>query len=603
MSLNPVEKPSRKFLPAHRFLVVTGFLLGVLAATLSYFAIQKSADESLKEVDQSASLASPSRELSKVALRPWSKEEIADELKVNGVAGLDEISKEFAGIIQNGVYRVELKEECQSGKKNQSFCWAVDDYFERQGQFFSSSRGPRKPRVLIEKSKVAYLQKEDFASLVSRIPDWDKKRLKEFSALALQTQECPRSFSLALSRKWEIHLDREVFEKRIQEPEGIWALMRQLESHGLECLKPDDPAHEFGFFRGGLWDVTEGKWESAAKRFDQALKSSELREEYRILYWLRRSKMELSQQTGDFEETEKYLLNKFPISWFTLLIQAQKKIDPLEQFAQRPSYSDILSPKEDMPRKRFFWLLALLESPDPNGYTIKRYGEYFIRLTGNNFEPGFFQFLARTFDRFGFHRLQILTLSQVAINFPDQVTLETLRLLFPMPFFAELDRASPKLDTALLLGLARQESGFDPTATSGVNARGLLQVLPTTARDVRRGTHKDELYELEKNVEVGSRFFMRLLKLFEGSAEKSLAAYNAGQGTLKKWERRYAFVNDPQLFLDLMPYRETRDYVPSILRNAYWYHRLFPIFTEKLEANSLVTSELLINSLKQTRGP
>jgi soluble lytic murein transglycosylase len=89
-----------------------------------------------------------------------------------------------------------------------------------------------------------------------------------------------------------------------------------------------------------------------------------------------------------------------------------------------------------------------------------------------------------------------------------------------------------------------------------------------------------------------SKFLIRLAKRFENSIERSLAAYNAGPGRVEEWEKDFSWVKDPELFVDLIPYRETRDYVPTILRNAYWYHRLYP-GTLNITKKEYVTSGLL----------
>lgn len=601
MSINPSQNPSgNSWLHKNRFLIM-GFILGVVAAASVWILFIQSGQKVGTEKDDAPTLAKPEVGVPKVALRPWTLGEISRELGFAEEKEFLENQNVWAKILQDGVLRDSFLQDCETGTRHSSLCWVVKDYFERQtGIFATAERPSRKKNLIFNVKTVDSLQREDFGRLLSRMPDWDTKRLRQFSEVSLATTSCPRNFSLGLSRKWEIHLNSDSLKNRASEDLSYWQIMRRLEGHGLECLDLKDPSAEFGFFRAGLWDFAEGNLEGALKNFQKALIAETRREEYRVLSWLQKTLKAL----GRLEEAKNYenqLKTRFPISWFTLQIQAQNGEDPLVNFASRPLYPDIQIPTDENHRRRFFWLLALMDSPEPQGFAVKRYGEFFIRNLESKFEPGFMQFLARNLDRTGFHRLQILGLSQLAVAYPEAVNLETLRLLFPMPFFDELDRASPKFDTAVLLGLARQESGFDPTATSGVNARGLLQVMPATAKEVRRGTHKDELYELEKNVEVGARFFMRLIRLFDGSIEKSLAAYNAGQGTLKKWEKRYGFAEDTQLFLDLMPYRETRDYVPSILRNAYWYHRLFPVFTEKLEANSLVTSELLLSTLQKTR--
>jgi soluble lytic murein transglycosylase len=216
-----------------------------------------------------------------------------------------------------------------------------------------------------------------------------------------------------------------------------------------------------------------------------------------------------------------------------------------------------------------------------------------LRNLEGDAEVGFLQHLAREMDYEQLYRLQIQALNRFATKQPENITAETLRLLYPKPFFDTMDRHTERvMDTSLLLGLARQESSFDPYAVSGANARGLLQILPTTARGLTKKRKQADLHDYAQNIELGALYVTRLAARFGGSFEKALAAYNAGQGNVAKWERRLAMVREMQLWMDLIPFRETRDYVPSILRNAYWYHRLFPSFSKQWSEAKL-TSQVL----------
>ncbi len=75
------------------------------------------------------------------------------------------------------------------------------------------------------------------------------------------------------------------------------------------------------------------------------------------------------------------------------------------------------------------------------------------------------------------------------------------------------------------------------------------------------------------NVEIGAKYIIELLKKTNGQIHLALAAYNAGPNRLNTWSSRYT-VDDPILFVDMIPFRETRDYVASVLRNYYWYRRI-----------------------------
>ena len=126
----------------------------------------------------------------------------------------------------------------------------------------------------------------------------------------------------------------------------------------------------------------------------------------------------------------------------------------------------------------------------------------------------------------------------------------------------------------IVMALIRQESAFNEKARSPAGAMGLMQLLPKTARLFNRGKWRTNLYDPASNVKIGSRYFAFLLRLYHGDTELALAAYNAGPKHVDSWLKRYT-VTDRALFLDLIPFRETREYVASIARNYIWYMTLY----------------------------
>jgi hypothetical protein len=167
----------------------------------------------------------------------------------------------------------------------------------------------------------------------------------------------------------------------------------------------------------------------------------------------------------------------------------------------------------------------------------------------------------------------IVFLNKEIIANPKFLNEQTLRMLFPKPYFEEFDKASQGIDTFLVMSVARQESGFNPKARSTANARGLLQLLPGTARRLQGGRKRPDLYDTETNIRLGVRYLENLVEKF-GSVELALAGYNAGPNRIPEWQGRYPTKNQI-LFMDLIPFQETRDYVALIVRNNYWYNRLY----------------------------
>jgi soluble lytic murein transglycosylase len=139
--------------------------------------------------------------------------------------------------------------------------------------------------------------------------------------------------------------------------------------------------------------------------------------------------------------------------------------------------------------------------------------------------------------------------------------------------FDVVSRYEQKADPYLITALMRQESAFNDRARSPVGARGLMQLMPKTARRMER-VSKDALYRPDVNIRLGVRFFSGLVEHYGGEAPLALAAYNAGPINVDTWQARYP-VQNQLLFVDLIPFRETREYVASIARNYFWYKKLY----------------------------
>src|SRR5262249_53726733 len=128
------------------------------------------------------------------------------------------------------------------------------------------------------------------------------------------------------------------------------------------------------------------------------------------------------------------------------------------------------------------------------------------------------------------------------------------------------------LDPYILLSVARQENTLNPRAVSPPPAPGLLQIHPDTAPQLTGGPPGGPLHP-GFNISLGARYLADLVKKEENQIHFALAAYNAGEEKLGDWKRRY-ITDDPLLFIDLISYRETRNYVAAVLRNYYWYRRI-----------------------------
>lgn len=154
--------------------------------------------------------------------------------------------------------------------------------------------------------------------------------------------------------------------------------------------------------------------------------------------------------------------------------------------------------------------------------------------------------------------------------------LPLLAALYPIPHWQP--EGGFIVDRALVYALIRQESAFNPDATSHAGARGLMQIMPRTASYVAgdaslKGKGKNELYDPQLNLRLGQEYLLHLmsLSLVGDNLFRLTAAYNGGPGNLQKWQNETNFAGDPLLFIEAIPIGETRDYVERVLANLWIY--------------------------------
>ncbi len=152
-----------------------------------------------------------------------------------------------------------------------------------------------------------------------------------------------------------------------------------------------------------------------------------------------------------------------------------------------------------------------------------------------------------------------------------------LEILYPDPYLKDLTALLKKenLDPLIVLSLIRQESVFNPNARSPVGARGLMQIMPSTAKRVKRGTKEKQLANPKLNLEIGTKYFKGLMKRYDENLVYVLAAYNAGEGRVDRW-RGTLFDSDQSILknIESIPFLETRNYVKLIFRNIFFYKLL-----------------------------
>ena len=149
---------------------------------------------------------------------------------------------------------------------------------------------------------------------------------------------------------------------------------------------------------------------------------------------------------------------------------------------------------------------------------------------------------------------------------------------FPLPNWQP--KGGYVIDRALIFALIHQESKFKATAKNRSGARGLMQLMPATARFAARqerikGVNSRTLLNPELNIALGQSYVQHLLTqdVVDGNIFYLLCAYNAGPGNLKKWLPKTNFSEDPLLFIESIRSRETRQFIERVISN-YWIYRM-----------------------------
>ena len=191
--------------------------------------------------------------------------------------------------------------------------------------------------------------------------------------------------------------------------------------------------------------------------------------------------------------------------------------------------------------------------------------------------------LSLYFQEQGLGRLSILAAARLIFLHPADSRAEAprfiQRLLYPIYYaevlFAEAEKY--QLDPALLLAIIRQESLFERSAESAAGARGLMQVMPATGEYVaERGSfgnyNPDQLWLPYLSLRYGAWYINQQLGIFDGNQFAALAAYNAGPGNVLEWIKAS---DDLDVFVEAIPYWESRTYIRNIYINLAAYRRIY----------------------------
>jgi soluble lytic murein transglycosylase len=154
-------------------------------------------------------------------------------------------------------------------------------------------------------------------------------------------------------------------------------------------------------------------------------------------------------------------------------------------------------------------------------------------------------------------------------------------ILFPLNYWETIASEAEKrqLDPYLIASIIRQESGFEPSEVSNAGAVGIMQIMPAEAGTIAMAAGmatptREQLFDPKVNIAVGAAEFAQKLARMNGNPTLAIAAYNAGEDAVGRWLAQTP-IDDIDLFVESIPYAETRLYVKSVTRNRFEYRRVY----------------------------
>ena len=151
-----------------------------------------------------------------------------------------------------------------------------------------------------------------------------------------------------------------------------------------------------------------------------------------------------------------------------------------------------------------------------------------------------------------------------------------LKNIYPKKYNDTVEQYAIKynVDPLMIYSIIKAESNFKPNAKSTSGAQGLMQIMEETAQELDENEEIIDLFDTQKNIEYGTKYYSILLQKYNNITELALAAYNAGMGNVDNWIEKGIIKYDGSN-IENIPYKETNMYVRKILNNYRMYQELY----------------------------
>jgi soluble lytic murein transglycosylase len=419
--------------------------------------------------------------------------------------------------------------------------------------------------------------------LVLKSADEDLKAAKVFHRIAHRYPD----HHLAVKASLEAG---RLLSDRGQEAEGLGAYQRAIQ------MAPRGPSHRSGLWEVGFASLLSGGYKRAEVLMgDLVLRYGGEREALGILwaekagYWQARA----SELDGKLEVAAlryRRLIANFPLSWYALW--SQKRLDALLVTGRVHA----IPPWKSSVGMRVFegdWAdLKIVQRPALDapvallklGFLVQARRALESMLAAGELPGSGRLLLAALHHRSGrtARAKRLIRRGGVLVAAPERADADLFEAMFPGEYRELVGKVSAdlKLPVSVAAGLVRVESRFNPRARSGAGATGLTQLMPKTARAVgrrllgMRWVGRRMLRQPETNLKIGLRYLKELDEHFQGHMPLALAAYNAGIGAARSWWRKLPRPTT-DVFVEKIPYPQTRNYVRRVYSSAFTYTRLY----------------------------
>jgi soluble lytic murein transglycosylase len=310
------------------------------------------------------------------------------------------------------------------------------------------------------------------------------------------------------------------------------------------------------------------EWDALVARYPHSEDSTAAR------YWAGRSWARVGKRSLAATRWRR-VLKTDPLSYYAILSARRLHVSPPIDRIERDSVVNALAPGVDSGIAR----AAELENL---GMSLEAKFEVDYAIQAAGMSPGDLTAVGAALARVG-EASRTVAVGWRLVDATDTAWRDprVLRLIYPLAYVDTLVEAAHQqgLDPALVAAIVRQESAFNPHAVSVAGARGLMQIMPSVARGLavsRRLNVADPglLDQPGVNLTFGAAHFATFLTQEDGDLVRTLAAYNAGPSRVAAWATKRG-VDDPEVFVERIPFAETRDYVRAILRGREMYARLY----------------------------